>query len=89
MRGVARKSVDFAGGAQMAGGQDWVTCEGQLVVVDGDPVESHPPFPPHTSMPPMIASSDWFTIDGIKVVAEGDIAVCGHATTGSGFWRIP
>lgn len=88
MRGVTRKSVDFAGGVQLAGGQDMVFCEDQVVVVHGDPVAPHGD-PPHSPRPTMIATSDWFTINGIPVVAEGDPATCGHPTSGSSFWDIP
>jgi uncharacterized Zn-binding protein involved in type VI secretion len=83
MFGIARKTVDSAGGAQIAGGQDWVTCEGEYVVLLGDPVQGHGP-PPHAA-PTMVQGSSWITIDGIPVCREGHAASCGHPSTGSSF----
>lgn len=87
MPGIAVKALDSAGGAQIAGGQDFVTVEGQLVVLLGDPVEPHGP-PPHSPMPVMAEGCDWFTIDGVPVCREGHSASCGHPTTGRAWAQI-
>ena len=87
MPGIAVKSLDSAGGPHIAGGQGWVTVEGQLVVVLGDPVEPHGP-PPHAPLPVMVEGSAWFTIDGIPVCRAGHHASCGHASTGRGWFLI-
>ncbi|CAA0086865.1 Uncharacterised protein [Starkeya nomas] len=87
MPGIAVKGLDSAGGLQLAGGQDWVTVEGQLVVVLGDPVEPHG-FPPHAPTPTMAEGSDWFSIDGTPVCRAGHRATCGHASTGRGWFLI-
>lgn len=81
MPGIAVKGLDAAGGAQIAGGQGFVTVAGALVVVLGDPVEPHGP-PPHSPTPVMAQGSAWLTINGIPVCRAGHAASCGHATTG-------
>lgn len=88
MPGIAVRSLDSAGGKQLAGGQDFVKAEGQLVVLLGDPVMPHPPFPPHTTAPVMAEGCDWLTIGGIPVCREGHTANCGHATTGRAWVQI-
>ena len=85
--GIAVKAVDFAGGAQIAGGQTFVTIDGRLIVVKGDPVTPHPPFYPHTA-PYMVEGTDWLRINGIPVCRQGHKANCGHATTGRSWIRI-
>ncbi|MCZ8101545.1 MAG: PAAR domain-containing protein [Burkholderiales bacterium] len=88
MTGIAVKSLDFAGGAQLAGGQDFFVVEGQLAVVLGDPVTPHFPFvPPHTA-PVMAQGSGWFRINGIPVCRAGHTANCGHPTTGRSWFTI-
>jgi len=89
MPGIAVKALDAAGGVQTADpGNDWVIVESQPVVVIGALVEPHPPFPPHTSGPPMVTGVSWFTIDGIPVCRAGDSAACGHTTTGRDWFQI-
>jgi uncharacterized Zn-binding protein involved in type VI secretion len=87
MPGIAVKALDSAGGAQLAGGQDFVTVEDQLVVVLGDPVTPHG-LPPHSPLPVMVQGTDWLTIDGIPVCREGHAASCGHPTTGRAWAQI-
>lgn len=83
MPGIAVKSLDSAGGAQLAGGQDFVTVEGELVVLLGDPVTPHAPIrTPHFAGPVMVEGCDWLTINGVPVCREGHAASCGHTTTG-------
>jgi uncharacterized Zn-binding protein involved in type VI secretion len=88
MPGIAVKDLDAAGGAQLAGGQGFVTVGGHLVVLLGDPVEPHPPVPPHTTAPFMAEGCDWLTINGIPVCREGNKANCGHATTGRAWVQV-
>lgn len=87
--GIAVKAKDSAGGAQIAGGQTFWFVEDQLVVVKGDPVTPHPPFPPHSTNPVMAEGSSWMTLNGIPVCREGHKANCGHSSTGRGWWDIP
>ncbi|MEN5083736.1 PAAR domain-containing protein [Bosea sp. TWI1241] len=87
MPGITVKGADSAGGTQLAGGQDFVTVDGNLVVVKGDPVEAHGP-PPHSPEPTMVEGCAWFTINGTPVCREGHEASCGHATTGQGWVQV-
>lgn len=86
MAGIAVKALDTAGGAQLAGGQSFVTVAGALVVVLGDPVTPHG-LPPHAS-PVMAEGCAWLTIAGIPVCREGHLASCGHPTTGRNWVQI-
>jgi len=86
MHGIARRSLDSAGGTQLAGGQDFVTVEGELWVLLGDPVEGHGPGV-HAG-PTMAEGSPFVFIDGVAVCREGHLASCGHASTGSASMRI-
>ncbi|MCJ8142976.1 PAAR domain-containing protein [Ancylobacter sp. A5.8] len=87
MPGIAVKSLDSAGGAHLAGGQDWMTVEDQLVVVLGDPVTPHGD-PPHSPLPIMVEGSEWFLIDGVPVCRAGHRASCGHASSGRDWFLI-
>lgn len=90
MPGIAVKDEDFAGGAQIAGGQSVFKIKGKLVVVLGDPVTPHAPFVPlHVPAPFMAQATSTFRIKGIPVCRAGHLANCGHATTGRPFFRIP
>ncbi len=82
MPGIARKTIDSAGGVQLAGGQVTVYANGALVVVLGDPVAGHGD-PPHAA-PVMVQASTTVFAGGIRVCRAGDAASCGHASTGSG-----
>jgi len=86
MPGIARKSVDSAGGTQLNGGQDFCRCESQLIVLLGDPVTGHGPAP-HAA-PVMAQGSPFVRINGIPVCRAGHTASCGHASTGSSSMRI-
>ena len=90
MPGVARTGMDAAGGAQLGGGQNWVTVDGARVVVRGDPVQSHAPCPtvPSHCAATMAGASNWWTIDGIGVCRAGDAASCGHLSTGADWWGV-
>lgn len=85
MPGVARVGSDTAGGTQLGGGQNWVKIDGDLVVLVGDGVASHPPCPnPATHCAAsMAAGSAWVKIDNVPICRAGDAASCGHASTGS------
>ncbi len=78
--GIAVKGKDSAGGAQLAGGQDFVTVGGDLVVLLGDPITPHG-LPPHDA-PVMAEGTPWFTINGVPVCRAGHNATCGHGSTG-------
>lgn len=86
--GIAVKTADEAGGPQLAGGQDFVTIDGLLIVLLGDPVTPHPPAPPHSAAPKMAQGAAWFRINGIPVCREAHLADCGHPTTGRGWIRL-
>jgi uncharacterized Zn-binding protein involved in type VI secretion len=86
--GIAVKTLDAAGGVQLAGGQDWFHVEGQLVVLEGDPVTPHAPGGIHAAPPVMAEGSDWMSIDGIRVCREGHAASCGHTTSGRPWFLI-
>lgn len=88
MPGITVKGLDSAGGTQLGGGQDFVSVAGVLVIVQGDAVAPHPPFPPHTTNPVMAEGCDWLTISGIPVCREGHAANCGHATTGRDWVQV-
>ena len=88
MPGIAVKALDVAGGAQLAGGQDWFSVEGQLVVLRGDPVTPHLPLVPLHTAPLMAQGSPWMSIDGVPVCRAGHLANCGHATTGRNWFLI-
>lgn len=85
MPGVARQTVDSAGGAQLAGGQAFVRIDGHLVVLLGDPVAAHG-IAPHAA-PVMAQGSTFVRINGVPVCLAGHLASCGHASTGSAWVR--
>lgn len=89
MPGVACVGVDEAGGVQLGMQAAKFKVRGAAVVVVGDDVAPHPPFPPHTDAPVMAQGSSKFRVGGIPVCREGDLASCGHPTTGRPFFRIP
>tara|TARA_R110002096_G_scaffold153556_2_gene317377 strand:- start:238 stop:507 length:270 start_codon:yes stop_codon:yes gene_type:complete len=86
MHGIARKTVDTAGGIQLNGGQDFVHVEGNLWVLLGDPVQGHG-VDEHAA-PVMAEGSGFIRINDIPVCREGHLASCGHASTGSSVMRI-
>lgn len=88
MPGIAVKTEDSAGGTQLGGGQGFVTVNGKIVIVKGDPVEPHPTGPPHDANPVMAEGCSWLTINGKEVCREGHKANCGHATTGRAWVQI-
>ncbi|PZU93125.1 MAG: hypothetical protein DI527_07705 [Chelatococcus sp.] len=87
MAGITVKGLDVAGGAQIAGGQEFVTVGGALVVLLGDPVTPHGP-PPHSPLPVMVEGCSWLTINAIPVCREGHAASCGHPTTGRDWVQV-
>lgn len=89
MKGIAVRTLDVAGGRQLAGHAAPWTVEGETIVCRDDPVEPHPPGPPHTADPKMAEGSSWFTIDGVPVCRQDHLATCGHATTGRSWWTLP
>lgn len=86
--GIARKTLDSAGGAQLAGGQSFVTVDGEPVVLVGDPVTPHPPAPPHSASPVMAQGSSFVSINGVPVCREGHAASCGHVSTGASWFTL-
>lgn len=77
---IAVKSLDSAGGTQLAGGQDFFFVEDQPVVLLGDPIVPHGDGP-HAG-PYMAQGSSWMTLNGIPVCRESHLANCGHPSTG-------
>ena len=86
MHGIARINQDSAGGQIIGALQDFVTVEGTLWSVLGDPVQGHG-IPPHAA-PVMAEGSPFIRINGIPVCRQGHLATCGHAATGSSSMRI-
>lgn len=86
MHGIARLNQDTAGGLIVGALQDFVTVEGTLWAVLGDPVQGHG-IPPHAA-PVMTQGSPFIRINGIPVCREGHLATCGHPATGSASMRI-
>ena len=86
MHGISRISQDSAGGTIVGALQDFVTVEGTLWSVLGDPVAGHGPVA-HAG-PNMAEGSSFIRINGIPVCREGHAASCGHPATGSGSMRI-
>lgn len=78
--GLAVRTLDRAGGQQLAGGQNLVRIAGEPVVVLGDPVQPHGDAP-HDA-PQMVEGLAWMRIQGSPVCRDGHMASCGHPTTG-------
>ena len=87
MHGIARIVQDSAGGTIVGALQDFVTVEGTLWSVFGDPVAGHEPCGAHAG-PCMAEGSSFIRINGIPVCREGHAASCGHPATGSVAMRI-
>lgn len=85
MPGIAVRSLDSAGGTQLANTQNVWRVEGMPIVRLGDRVAGHGRSP-HNS-PTMVEGSDWFRFDGIPVCRAGHRASCGHASTGRPWFR--
>ena len=79
MKGICRDN-DTAGG-DLIPTQDFVFVDGNLVIVDNDPVQGHGVG--EHSGPTMIASTANVFINNIRVCKAGDLATCGHPATGS------
>jgi len=86
MHGITRIGIDTAGGMIVGALQDFVTVEGTLWAVLGDPVAAHGDAP-HAA-PVMAQGSSFVRINGIPVCREGHLASCGHPATGSAVMRI-
>ena len=86
-KGIAVKTLDSAGGTQLAGGQDFFKVEGQDVVLLSDPVQGHG-LQPHAS-PVMAEASSWMSLDDVSVCQEGHKASCGHPSTGRSWFTLP
>lgn len=84
MPGVARVTLDQAGGVQLGHQNPTVFANGANIVVLGDIVASHPSGYPHIASPPMVTASSTVFACGIPVCRQGDVAACGHASSGSG-----
>ena len=80
MPGISRDN-DSAGG-DLVPSQTTVFANGEEVIVDGDTVAGHGPYP-HTPQTVVAGSNNVFVND-IAVVNAGDpAAVCGEPATGS------
>ena len=79
---IAAVNGNLAGGAISATG--YLTLGGIAVVLQGDAVAPHPPWPP--SVPHRAATttaSSHLTLNGIAVTVTGDPATCTHAAAGT------
>ena len=85
--GIAVRSLDSAGGAQLNGGQGFVKVDGQTVVLLGDPVEGHGTG--EHAGPVMVEASPLLRINGTPACRQGNAASCGHLSTGRAWFRIP
>lgn len=83
MPGIARVSLDTAGGTIIGVLVPSVRVNGAPIAVLGAAVTPHPPVPPHTTAPVMVGHSSTVRAGGIPVCRAGDVASCGHAATGS------
>lgn len=81
MPGVARVTMDSAGGPIIGGGNFKAFADGSLVAVVGDAVAGHAPGP-HAG-PVMVGASTRVFASGKPVCRQGDSASCGHPATGS------
>jgi len=85
MPGVALVGLNQAGGVQKGGGQSFCKGNGALVSVVGDAVESHGNGPHQGAR--MVQGSTFFKINGIPVCIAGNLASCGDATDGQGWFN--
>lgn len=76
MRGADRQGIDAAGGVQVEASSD-VFVNGAGFARDGDRVQSHG-TPPHSPMPPMIATTGTVFVNNILACRKNDPATCGH-----------
>ena len=82
MPGIARASVDSAGGVINVGANTTVRVNGSFAAVYGCRVAGHGDSP--HSAPSMVGFSSKVKIGGIGVCRSGDRASCGHSASGSG-----
>jgi uncharacterized Zn-binding protein involved in type VI secretion len=81
MPGIARQSVDLAGGRQIQGSRN-VFVNARPAVRKGDRIQGHGRGP-HGG-PVMVQGSGSVFVNGKPVCRAGDSANCGHKTSGSG-----
>lgn len=81
MPGAARVGVDSAGGTITGNLAPTVLINGAPVAVVGAAVAGHGE-PPHTA-PVMVGGSGTVFANGIAICRAGDLALCGHAASGS------
>lgn len=89
--GITVKTLDYAAGMELSGGQNWFHVEGQPVIVYKDPIVPHlPPLSPICFTAPAQSAdkSTWMFIDNIPVIREKHTANCGHQATGRDWWKI-
>lgn len=82
MPGVARVTVDVAGGLIVGALVPSVKVNNAPIAVKGAVVAGHGRSP-HTA-PVMVGASGTVRAGGIPVCREGDAASCGHVASGSG-----
>jgi len=82
MPGIARASMDSAGGLINTGANTSVRVNGAFAAVYSCRVSGHGDSP--HSNPSMVGSSTSVRIGGIGVCRIGDRASCGHSANGSG-----
>ena len=81
MSGIARASVDSAGGIITGPGISSVRINGKPCSVIGDSVAPHAPGVHIAAV--MSSGSSTVFAGGVAVCRAGDLATCGHAATGS------
>lgn len=82
MPGIARKTLDSAGGIIINTPNQSVYVNGQLAAVKGSGIAPHGSGL-HASAELLEASSSVYA-EGIQICRSGDLADCTHATSGSG-----
>lgn len=76
--------TNTAGAPVVASLQSFVRDNGQLMAVDGSPVEPHVPFVPLHSTPHTANGLGWWRINGIPVNVVGNPDDCGHPRADTG-----
>lgn len=88
MRGICLDKVNSAGGVLKSTQQDFVSAEGNNLIVVGDRVLPHLPPPIHSVPHTMANGVPWITIEGKPVCFKDNSATCGHKANGTNWIYI-